>query len=332
MASWISKVTLTATVFFFYDHYASFEIGQFSLERMRGGGFSWGSMGIETRVALVLVGSNFVVLLLLFACAAPLLDCCFSALFGALRLLSFFLALLSFRDFGVFADLFQLKSSNTLPEIGKYCLFVFALEPLLGILVSLYPFISVLLGRQTVTYVVPPISGDAKSFKTQSGAQGRPEIDFAQIDEVPRGDETETVSTASLMLFTSCRAMVAPLSVHELLIGPNLIKAVRLNDGLLRAHWRSVLVALVVRIWCCCLFFTFPGSVAHPASVGGGMEELRGVPWYGVCSGASLVFLADIILTLVYLAFSQVIRLLALKRMEDKAMFRDLADIAFRLK
>ncbi|XP_026192199.1 uncharacterized protein LOC34617551, partial [Cyclospora cayetanensis] len=135
---------------------------------------------------------------------------------------------------------------------------------LLGILVSLYPFISVLLGRETLTDVIPPPTSSRKASKTLEAAHGRPEMDFAQVDEQPRADEVEIISTASLMLFISCRAMTAPISMHQLLIGPNLIKAVRVNDGLLRAHWRSVLLCLLVRVWCCCLFFSFPNSVGHP--------------------------------------------------------------------
>ncbi|KAL8449306.1 hypothetical protein Emed_003187 [Eimeria media] len=62
------------------------------------------------------------------------------------------------------------------------------------------------------------------------------------------------------------------------------------------------------------------------------MESLLGVQWFAVCSLASLIFAAHLLLTLIYLVFAQITRLLAIKRMENKAIFRDLAEIAFRLK
>ncbi|OEH79766.1 transmembrane protein [Cyclospora cayetanensis] len=293
MASWICRLALTSTVFFFYSDYESFPVRLFTIDVMASGKFTWDALMIETRICLILIAAHGVILFFLFFLSAPLLDCLFTCCLTTVRLLSFYLALLTFRDFGVFADFLQLNSSNSVPSIGSYCLCIFAIEPLsfcgpcerllppsplspfharssknggslsfpalcclqlLGILVSLYPFISVLLGRETLTDVIPPPTSSRKASKTLEAAHGRPEMDFAlppagaahllfllrlcvvvpvqnlccvEVDEQPRADEVEIISTASLMLFISCRAMTAPISMHQLLIGPNLIKAVR---------------------------------------------------------------------------------------------------------
>ena len=66
------------------------------------------------------------------------------------------------------------------------CLFV--LLQLLDILVSLYPFISVLLGRERLTYIVPPPASSRKARKAAGGAQGRPEMQFARNFYTLKGD------------------------------------------------------------------------------------------------------------------------------------------------
>lgn len=42
-----------------------------------------------------------------------------------------------------------------------------------------------------------------------------------------------------------------------------LLSLFRLNDGLLRVHWRQVLVTVLLRAWCFILYLTFPNSVAY---------------------------------------------------------------------
>lgn len=88
-------------------------------------------MALEVRVAVVLIASFMFLSFCLFAFSSPIIDCLFTCLFGGLRLFSFFLVLLTFRDFGVFSDLLQLASSGSFPLVGKYCLFFFAVEPVL---------------------------------------------------------------------------------------------------------------------------------------------------------------------------------------------------------
>ncbi|PHJ20199.1 transmembrane, partial [Cystoisospora suis] len=37
----------------------------------------------------------------------------------------------------------------------------------------------------------------------------------------------------------------------------------RLNDGLLRVHWRQLLVTVLLRAWCFILYLTYPNSIAY---------------------------------------------------------------------
>lgn len=51
------------------------------------------------------------------------------------------------------------------------------------------------------------------------------------------GDEQGFVSISGVLLYACCTAHIAPLTLHQLLIGPNLVKAVRLADTMLTRDW-----------------------------------------------------------------------------------------------
>ena len=112
-----------------FQEYKSFPIHFYSLSTIRDGRFCWTNLPAESKVCLVLIASHCLLMFLLFVLSAPFLDCLFTSVSSSLRLLSFYLTVLTFRDFGVFADLLQLASAKMVPDIGKYCLFIFAVEP-----------------------------------------------------------------------------------------------------------------------------------------------------------------------------------------------------------
>ncbi|PHJ15912.1 transmembrane, partial [Cystoisospora suis] len=58
-----------------------------------------------------------------------------------------------------------------------------------------------------------------------SSSPGDPE--FSQLEYQPRGDEGGVIATVSLMIFLNCRHMLAPIAINQLLVGPNMIKAIR---------------------------------------------------------------------------------------------------------
>lgn len=50
---------------------------------------------------------------------------------------------------------------------------------------------------------------------------------FVEMEYQPRGDEGGVIATVSLMIFLNCRHMLAPIALNQLLVGPNMIKAIR---------------------------------------------------------------------------------------------------------
>ena len=70
-------------------------------------------------------------------------------------------------------------------------------------------------------------------------------------------DEAGRVSTAAATLFINCRLGVAPSSIHSLIMGPNMIKSVRLNDLFATTAVWEIVMTFVLKV-------SFPSAV-HPA-------------------------------------------------------------------
>ncbi|CBZ50597.1 conserved hypothetical protein [Neospora caninum Liverpool] len=330
VATWICQIAIVACLFFFYNDSPVFPIQMFSLKSMREQPWPWSDIPVELQVCFIITCGHFLMLVSCWFLSAPLLDVLFVSFFGSLKLLSFFLMVLTFRDFGVFNSIFNLHLY--VMDFGKYAIFIFTLVPMIGVLYTLYPVLCVMLGRQYITYIVPPPRiGKFRRVQTVlDAARHGGEADFAQLETHPRGDEAGVVATVCLMVFLNCSHMLAPISMNQLLVGPNMIKAVRLNDGLLRVHWRQLLITVLLRAWCFVLYLTFPNSITYskdPDAIESVLEHYTspGGAWYERFSFASVVFLAHIVLMFFYMVFSQICRLLALRRFENKAMFKDLA-------
>ncbi|PFH36244.1 hypothetical protein BESB_044360 [Besnoitia besnoiti] len=263
IATWICEIAIVACLFFFYNESRIFPIQMFSLKSMAESRWAWSQIPVGMKVCFIITCGHFLMLLSCWFLSAPVLDVLFVSFFGSLKLLSFFLMVLTFRDFGVFNSIFELQ--HYVADIGKYALFIFALFPMIGVLYTLYPVLCVMLGRQYITYIVPPPrAGKFRRGQTVLDAGGPGgEADFAQLETQPRGDEAGVVATVSLMIFLNCCHMLAPISLNQLLIGPNMIKVVRLNDGLLRVHWRQLLMTTALRLWCFTLYLTFPNSITY---------------------------------------------------------------------
>lgn len=106
-----------------------FPIQLFTLDEVLAGNFTWQNMTTDVRVCLVIIGAHCFICFWLWFLAAPLLDVMFTCIFASIRLCSFFLVVLTFRDFRTFDGILQLKANGILPEVGRYLLFVLALEP-----------------------------------------------------------------------------------------------------------------------------------------------------------------------------------------------------------
>lgn len=94
------------------------------------------------------------------------------------------------------------------------------IEPVVGLISTSPAIFSALLGRQYM-YVF-----------------------FKNLD-----NDKERVSTTAVLLLFLCRNHFAPISLHKLLVGPDIIKSVKLMDAMRNAHWRDIILLSILKFW-----------------------------------------------------------------------------------
>eukprot|EP00922_Rhytidocystis_sp_ex-Travisia-forbesii_P003358 GHVS01004904.1.p1 GENE.GHVS01004904.1~~GHVS01004904.1.p1 ORF type:complete len:907 (-),score=106.87 GHVS01004904.1:120-2840(-) len=368
MLMWLSEIAIV-TVLFFLDtarytlHSAAtvvvapgvitiFSIQIFDSRVMRSMDYS--QLPLDVTICLGIVVSMAALSFLLWVFSVPFLDVLAQSIFAPLQLMSFFLVVLTFRDFRVFTNIFQIGTTFGIEHVGDYFLWVFVVEPAAGVLYTLYPFLCALLDKRYLGYVVP-LSNDSSIISRVSNVASTLNVgggaslpDQHGWDETPggmadlgaepslakRGDEMGLMTTSSLIVFLNCRFGVAPISLHELLIGPDLVKSARLTDALLYTHFRYFCLTSVVRLWCVSLYYGFPSSIAYGRNHEYTQLVLRHLvrddsfldPMVYVKMDIAVLFFAcHIGFLMIYLVLSQVVRLLAIRRYETKAMFDEIA-------
>eukprot|EP01054_Gregarina_sp_Poly1_P003877 Gregarina_sp_Poly_1__3876@NODE_215_length_11293_cov_58_142259_g191_i0_p1_GENE_NODE_215_length_11293_cov_58_142259_g191_i0NODE_215_length_11293_cov_58_142259_g191_i0_p1_ORF_typecomplete_len597_score69_38CECR6_TMEM121/PF14997_6/6_4e13CECR6_TMEM121/PF14997_6/2_7e03_NODE_215_length_11293_cov_58_142259_g191_i0845410244 len=110
-------------------------------------------------------------------------------------------------------------------------------------------------------------------------------------------DEMGFVSVSTLIIFIACKRGIAPISYHELLMGPDIIKSIRLSDVMLTRDWMILLISFMVKV-------------------------------VAVLVHTTILLLAvaavDIAFFLIYLTTTQSTRLLVLRRFELQEIFSDI--------
>ncbi|OII78279.1 hypothetical protein cand_035040 [Cryptosporidium andersoni] len=171
------------------------------------------------------------------------------------------------------------------------------------LLFNYFPLSSAFLGRKFLRFASPIgkkqwLNNNAPSSNTPNqptiGLNNK-RISRGYTNEHCREDELGFISTGSVLLLLNCRYGLAPVSLNELLIGPDTIKGIRLTDILLGILYRDILFLLVTRGTMLCMCFT----------------------WFSLAS-----FLAHILITLIYGITAHTIRLLSLRRYELKILFQ----------
>lgn len=371
MLMWLFQIAIVAILFFVNEDrlgdetkpsVKTFPVQLFDTRILSSPQLKLNIIPTEISIGLIVVsammGSSFA----LWIFSVPFLDVLLVSVFSTVQLFSFFLLVLSFRDFRVFYDIFSIESTFGVKHIDTYFLWLFAIEPVVGVLYTLYPFFCVLLDKQYLGYVVPLPNAATFLSKVSNVAWGlstgvrmtsgyppdrqymrswdTEDAEFAD-SQMKRGDEVGLMTISSLVVFLNCRFSVAPISLHELLIGPDLVKSFRLTDALLHSHFRYLCVASVLRLWTTTLFISFPDTLAYSKnekftnlvrqsllSTQIGVEPFAKLGYkFNVII---MVFVIHLVLLVVHLIFSQVVRLLTIRRYETKAMFEEIAEVMRR--
>eukprot|EP00371_Babesia_bovis_P002702 XP_001611349.1 membrane protein [Babesia bovis T2Bo] len=165
------------------------------------------------------------------------------------NLVSFSFVLLSLSEFVPALHILSFIAEHTMGTPRDYLFFLLGARPFMNLLSGLYPFLCLTLGKSYIFYINPSlVSSDgadilSDSVKLINGA-------FTVNDDASGKDESCAISLASLLLLTNAIMMLVPPSVHSLLVGPNIIKAIRLDRAIESSHKNTLIRTFMIRAYC----------------------------------------------------------------------------------
>eukprot|EP00375_Theileria_parva_P000929 XP_763599.1 hypothetical protein [Theileria parva strain Muguga] len=172
----------------------------------------------------------------------------------------------------------------------KLTAFVFSLI-FMNLLINLYPFLCVFLGKRKVYYTNPSTFKHKKSKLHQN-------LLFKNLQNVNKdlmsSDEICDVNLTSFVLLTNSKEMCCTCSSYTMMIGPNLIKSYRLHNSLFHIHKNKLINTLILRLFCLVLTIMRGGH-------------------FGLLL---TIFSIEAVLSLVYWIYSCLIRNLSLESLE----------------
>lgn len=258
----------------------------------------WDQVPNDYRWFLFVGGANVVLMFSCWFVAAPILDVVFITVFWVVRLAAFFITLVTVRD----TNFLEIQHKWELPiETQPILLWGFLVLPCFRLLDALFPIQSAFLGRKYMYYFTTSSHRKLQASLISTVSS----FDDPQLERVKhnRVDEAGWITTSSLLVFLNCRHALAPASFGELLIGPDLIKDVRLMDMLVLRGWLETVILLILHCVVLQLFNSFVSL--------------------GVFAGHLLMFC-------IYNIVIQAIRLLALRRYEVKLAFEEIVRVFHR--
>eukprot|EP00922_Rhytidocystis_sp_ex-Travisia-forbesii_P025808 GHVS01037866.1.p1 GENE.GHVS01037866.1~~GHVS01037866.1.p1 ORF type:complete len:733 (-),score=25.14 GHVS01037866.1:328-2526(-) len=170
----------------------------------------WNNLSIYDYWSFGICLSSAAIFFVFFFQTAPIVEVACVSLLWALRLLSFFLCVSGF----------------WVGRTGEYAscfpfLCMWYIQPLVGLCSVLPVIINTVIGRKYVSSCL-----------------------FVREDYKPA-----RVSNTSALLFLLCRNQFAPVSYHKLIIGPDIVKSVKLIEALSQACWRDFMIVFVIKSW-----------------------------------------------------------------------------------
>eukprot|EP00921_Rhytidocystis_pertsovi_P017962 GHVQ01028209.1.p1 GENE.GHVQ01028209.1~~GHVQ01028209.1.p1 ORF type:complete len:322 (+),score=33.85 GHVQ01028209.1:2-967(+) len=201
------------------------------------------------------VGSIVLLTALCFVCLAPFFEVVFVCFGLGLRMVAFEqfsrILRLFLTNYYTASSLSITSSTNTIAHqqslpLNVVILLLWCIYPISAILSALKTIFCAVIGRKELFCC-------RRSVARQHSPSDEP-ISYAR---------QQICSTACAIIFFNCRYQLAPISMNKLLLGSDLIKDLRVMEGLSYSQWRDVVIIALVHLWEMCeLPSIYTGSVA----------------------------------------------------------------------
>ncbi|CBZ51312.1 conserved hypothetical protein [Neospora caninum Liverpool] len=244
---------------------------------------SWENLSTVDQTAVVIIVVSFALELVAFAFTAPSLDTLFVSIGTVCRLLSDYLVV---RSIAIsFAQQLPAtpEAENGSRYVGLVVCSLFIICPVYHLLMLIVPVFYALCGKRLMSCrrekkkgYEPVASGE--EWKTSVGRR-------------------EVYSVSSALNFIVCRQFLAPISYNALLVGPDVMKGIRLLDNMVHAQFCDILITVCVQFYALSMHMS----------------------WYDLG-----IFLAHDVFLAIYALVGQTVRILAQRRFELKILLEEL--------
>ncbi|ORM41187.1 uncharacterized protein BXIN_0360 [Babesia sp. Xinjiang] len=210
---------------------------------------SFTTIPLYLKVAISLILSAGIVNFICWSLVGPVLGALFIAMQVMATLVSFAFVLLSLSEFIPALHILAFISEHTMGTPRDYLFFIFGARPFMSLLSGLYPFLCLTLGKDYIFYINPSLVGKEGSDILSDPVKlinGTFTVNSDAVDQ----DESCPISLASLLVLTNAVMMCVPPSGHSLLVGPNIIKAIRLDRALVSSHKHTFMRTCMIRLYC----------------------------------------------------------------------------------
>eukprot|EP00922_Rhytidocystis_sp_ex-Travisia-forbesii_P030401 GHVS01044917.1.p1 GENE.GHVS01044917.1~~GHVS01044917.1.p1 ORF type:complete len:646 (-),score=63.11 GHVS01044917.1:43-1980(-) len=201
-------------------------------------GFWWGFTTPADTITTSVAGGCALIVFVCFLFLAPFHEVVFVAVGSVIRLMSFEQTVMALRIVGHrFTD--ERKDAVGI-VIAVFAFLISCIYPLSALYSSAKVIFCTLIGRKHLYYIRSP---RRRRQQQQGGASQR---------------HQKFVTTAAALVFFNCRHQLAPLSFNKLLVGPDMVKDVRLAEGIGTSQWRDIFLILILKLWLLIAYLSMP--------------------------------------------------------------------------
>eukprot|EP01053_Blabericola_migrator_P009573 Blabericola_migrator_1__9572@NODE_521_length_7888_cov_123_152538_g398_i0_p1_GENE_NODE_521_length_7888_cov_123_152538_g398_i0NODE_521_length_7888_cov_123_152538_g398_i0_p1_ORF_typecomplete_len773_score78_72CECR6_TMEM121/PF14997_6/6_4e26CECR6_TMEM121/PF14997_6/8_2e03_NODE_521_length_7888_cov_123_152538_g398_i019664284 len=223
--------------------------------------------------------------------SAPLLDVLFTSAAFGVSLVNYWLIVTAIRLTSLFNfELTLWQEYVATRDTTELILLVMLVLPSLWRLYQYLPYIQMVIWNRRYAFFV------IQKPNTVVADILRSHVDYQPPTRLQH-DEQGFISVSAIMVFIACKRRLAPVSFHELLMGPDIMKSIRLCDVLLTRDWMLLVLSLCIGVI---------AVIVHTSRL--------------LISFAAV----NIGLMLIYFVSAQSVRLLVLRRYELQEIFSDI--------
>ncbi|KAK1932819.1 putative membrane protein [Babesia divergens] len=244
---WVTEVTIVIMLYRLDEKPVVDYRGLFDFVGLSKLSFNDLPLGLKATPIVILAAS--LINLICWSLVGPLLGAIFVAIHVLVTLVSFSYVLLSLSEFIPALHILAFISQHIMGTPRDYLFFLFGIRPFLNLLSGLYPFLCLTLGKHYIFYINPSVVNMQNSDLLRDSVKFI-NNKFAIKADAMSHDESCAISLASLLALTNATIMCAPPSGHSILVGPNLIKATRLDMALVSSHKNMFMRTGMIRMYC----------------------------------------------------------------------------------